>query len=144
MAMVQQPVPHLDRIDHSRVSAVLNEGRGRCHTDVIKRRQNLRPVQEDVIKVDMQVAADGEMERAVRTDIEPQGLNPTDVADLGSLWHRQRSGRDPIELAHGVIGMHPHAREESAPAPATQLALGDPEESSLADMKRVVPQSSGN
>src|SRR5215218_7698974 len=118
---MQQPVADLDRIDHPRIGAVLDEGCTRSHADVIKRWENLRSMKEDVIDVEVEVAGDGEMEGPTRPEVETEGSDSRDMAHLRPRRHGQRRCRDPVATAHLVIAMHPDSRKEPRPGRAVEL-----------------------
>jgi hypothetical protein len=105
---VGQPVADLDGVDQAGRRAVLDEGRGRCDTDVVEGRQHLRPMQDDPVHVDVQVTCDGEVDGPDLTDVESERLQARDVAELRAVGHREGGCGKPVIRRHHVIAVHPH------------------------------------
>lgn len=115
---MQQPVTDLDGIDEPRGGTELNEGGTRRDADIVERREHLGAVEKHTIDGRVQVARDGEVDGEGGADVETEPLDARGVAELGTLWHRQSSGGDPVEGHHLMVARDKDLRER------TQQVLG--------------------
>ena len=110
VALVQEPVPHDDRVEQASGGAVGDERRRRDDADFVAGRERLRAVQKDAVEGQMQVTLDHEVERSSRAEVQPQRLDARHMGEPRRRWHGQSSGLNLVRPRHVVVSVAPDPR----------------------------------